>query len=44
MRRVRYATEGSEFIGSSTNQAAATLPREIDVVADIIRHTGMKQQ
>ena len=37
------AQEGSEVIGSSTEQATATLLRDIDVIADLIRRTGIKQ-
>jgi tripartite-type tricarboxylate transporter receptor subunit TctC len=40
----RLAQEGSEVIGSSTEQAVATLQRELDVTADLIRRTGIKQQ
>ena len=40
----RLAAEGSEVIGSSTEQATATLLRDIDVMADLIRRTGIKPQ
>lgn len=39
----RLAQEGSEVIGSSTEQATATLLRDIDQIADLIRRTGIKQ-
>lgn len=39
----RLAQEGSEVIGSTTEQAMATLMRDIDQIADLIRRTGMKQ-
>ncbi len=41
--KARLAAEGSEVIGSSTEQASATLLRDIDTIADIIRRTGIKQ-
>lgn len=40
----RLAAEGSEVIGSSTEQATATLLRDIDIMAYLIRRTGIKQQ
>ena len=39
----RLAQDGSEVIGSSTEQATATLLRDIEVIADLIRRTGIKQ-
>lgn len=40
--RSRLAHEGSDVIGSSTEQASATLLRDLDVIADLIRRTGIK--
>ncbi len=40
----RLAAEGSEVIGSSTEQATATLLRDIDIMEDLIRRTGIKPQ
>lgn len=39
----RLAQEGSDIIGSSTEQASATLLRDIDQIAELIRRTGIKQ-
>ncbi|HZM46483.1 MAG TPA: tripartite tricarboxylate transporter substrate binding protein [Burkholderiales bacterium] len=38
----RLAAEGSEVIGSTTEQATASLNRHLDQMADLIRRTGIK--
>ena len=38
----RLAAEGSEVIGSTTEQAAASLSRQMDQMSDLIRRTGIK--
>ena len=38
----RLAAEGSEVVGSATDQATASLHRQMDQMADLIRRTGIK--
>ena len=38
----RLAAEGSEVVGSRTDQATASLHRQMDQMADLIRRTGIK--
>ena len=38
----RLAAEGSEVVGSTTEQATASLHRQMDQMADLIRRTGIK--
>ena len=38
----RLAAEGSEVVGSATEQATASLHRQMDQMADLIRRTGIK--
>jgi tripartite-type tricarboxylate transporter receptor subunit TctC len=38
----RLAAEGSEVVGSTTEQATASLIRQMDQMADLIRRTGIK--
>jgi len=36
--------EGSEVIGSTTERATATLQRDIEQVAELIRRIGIRQE
>jgi tripartite-type tricarboxylate transporter receptor subunit TctC len=38
----RFAAEGSEVIGSTPEEAAAVLHRDMDMWADLIRRTGIR--
>jgi tripartite-type tricarboxylate transporter receptor subunit TctC len=40
----RLAAEGSEVIGSTPEQAAATFQRDLEQAAELVRRTGMKLQ
>ncbi len=42
--KARLAAEGSEVIGSTTEQATATLKRDIEQVAELIRRIGIRQE
>ncbi len=40
----RFAAEGSEVIGSTPEEAATVLHRDMDMWADLIRRTGIRLQ
>ena len=42
VERTQAAAEGSEVVGSPTDQATASLHRQMDQMADLIRRTGIK--
>lgn len=42
--KARLASEGSEVIGSTTELATATLQRDIEQVAELIRRIGIRQE